>query len=269
MDDRKTCPYCGEKIATSAKKCRYCGEWLEDSKTTNQISETESLQTNMSDKTKVLISTQKKSQTNQFNYPSTELNILVAVGSLGAVFQLVCYMAPEWMIKSVCDYSLDTFVSLAMLSNVLIVGAELVFALMARNKIMKEDWDSKLPLWLLIYGIALGITVLISLVGTFAMDFNDFAEDEDSAFGIIFFFITSIPALIVALKFLGNEMTLKVGLGVLAVLAVDVCTEFFIDLGDLIKPSNGSAARVLLLIIVGAPYYLFMNYRSFLSGKKE
>lgn len=29
MSDRKTCPYCGEEIAATAKKCRFCGEWLD------------------------------------------------------------------------------------------------------------------------------------------------------------------------------------------------------------------------------------------------
>jgi len=26
----KQCPYCGEKISTTAKKCKHCGEWLEN-----------------------------------------------------------------------------------------------------------------------------------------------------------------------------------------------------------------------------------------------
>ena len=30
MEEFKECPYCSEKILSTAKKCRYCGEWLTD-----------------------------------------------------------------------------------------------------------------------------------------------------------------------------------------------------------------------------------------------
>jgi len=29
-ENTKQCPYCGEKILTTAKKCKHCGEWLEN-----------------------------------------------------------------------------------------------------------------------------------------------------------------------------------------------------------------------------------------------
>lgn len=30
MDEEKNCPFCGEKIKSTAKKCRFCGEWLDN-----------------------------------------------------------------------------------------------------------------------------------------------------------------------------------------------------------------------------------------------
>lgn len=30
MNEEKNCPFCGEKIKSTAKKCRFCGEWLDN-----------------------------------------------------------------------------------------------------------------------------------------------------------------------------------------------------------------------------------------------
>ena len=35
--DRKTCPYCGEEIAATARKCKHCGEWLEKGIPSSQV----------------------------------------------------------------------------------------------------------------------------------------------------------------------------------------------------------------------------------------
>ena len=36
MDEEKNCPFCGEKIKSTAKKCRFCGEWLDNNKSHSQ-----------------------------------------------------------------------------------------------------------------------------------------------------------------------------------------------------------------------------------------
>ena len=36
MEETKPCPYCGERIFTTALKCKHCGEWLEQAKQVRQ-----------------------------------------------------------------------------------------------------------------------------------------------------------------------------------------------------------------------------------------
>ncbi|MDE6395791.1 MAG: hypothetical protein K2K84_00800 [Muribaculaceae bacterium] len=60
--ERKTCPYCGEEIAVTAKKCRFCGEWLEKTQQQETIS-------NKPNKTMTLEPLEVSSATDSNDYP--------------------------------------------------------------------------------------------------------------------------------------------------------------------------------------------------------
>ncbi|MDE7369893.1 MAG: zinc ribbon domain-containing protein [Muribaculaceae bacterium] len=267
--DKKQCPYCGEEIMATAKKCRFCGEWLEEQKSDSSAST--HLHNNTSP-TNSVYSTRQGSVSEEVVQPPVYysmqvLIILLVVGMVGAVMQSVIFFAPEWTFSSICDYSLYGFNAFDSMSSILLALVEIVFVLMARDKIVKEQWGGNLSLWLLIYSITTGFIVLLGIIGIFTFEPYEFEESIPSDLRIIFALPLLFPEIYVGCLFLGKEITSRIGWATIA--SVVVCILVLIFEPEVnISPSGKTEMKLMVIALLGVPYYLFSSYLDFLSGRR-